>query len=64
MPDEKPNHVGREELRAELRALHNRFLLYLGVAVGLIRFDLPTSVTVGALALIVGKAVLALVFRS
>jgi hypothetical protein len=53
--EEQHSTVTREELRAELKALSNRHLLYLGVAVGLIRLDLPTPVTVGAVALMIVK---------
>ena len=63
MSDGNPMHVTRDELKAELRALSNRPLLYLGVAVGLIRFDLPTPVTIGAILAMVGKAAWVLLFR-
>lgn len=62
MPDENPNHVTRDELRAELKAMSNRHLLYLGVAVGIIRLDLPTPVTVGAIAAMIVKGAGVLLF--
>lgn len=68
---ENPDHVTRNELAAKIDAveskidsLHNRFLLYLGIAVGLINFNLPTPVTVGAIGAMVGKAAWVLVFRA
>lgn len=64
MSEEPSNHVTREELKAELRAFSYRHLLYLGVAVGLIRFDLPTPVTVGAILAMVAKSGWVLIFRS
>ena len=63
MSDDNPSHITRDELRAELKALNNRFLLYLGAAVGLIRFDLPTPITVGAISLLVLKGLAGLLFR-
>lgn len=56
MTGDNPNHVTRDELRAELKALRNQILLYLGVAVGLLNFDLPNPVTIGAVMLMIGKA--------
>lgn len=61
--ENSPNHVTREELQAELRALSNRFLLYLGIAVGLINFDIPTPVTIGAIGLMVIKGAWVLTFH-
>lgn len=61
--EDNPNHVTRDELRAELKAQSNRFLLYLGVSVGLIRFDLPAPITIGAVALMLAKSVFILVHR-
>jgi len=55
-------HVTRAELRAELKAMSNRHLLYLGVAVGLIRLDLPTPVTVGAILAMFAKSVSVILF--
>lgn len=52
-----------DTIDAKLDSLHNRFLLYLGIAVGLINFHVPTPVTVGAIAAMVGKAAWVLVFR-
>jgi hypothetical protein len=59
---DNPNHVTRDELRAELKAMSNRHLLYLGLAVGLIRLDLPTPVTVGAICLMMVKGAAMVVF--
>ena len=63
MKDENPNHVTRAELQAELRAMSNRFLIYLGVAVGLIRLDLPAPITVGAVLAMVAKGAVTLFVR-
>ena len=63
MSDENSNHVTRAELSAELRAQSNRFLLYLGIAVGLIRFDFPVPITAAAIMAMVGKAAWVLIFR-
>jgi hypothetical protein len=60
--DHNENHVTRDELRAELKAMSNRHLLYLGMAVGLIRLDLPTPVTVGAILAMMAKGAAVLVF--
>lgn len=50
-------------LEEKFKSQSNRFLLYLGAAVGLIRFDLPTAVTATAITAAVGKAAWVLVFR-
>lgn len=63
-------HVTHRELHAfgqlldeRLRRTETKFLLYLGVAVGLIRLDIPTPVTAGAIALMVVKGLTAFVGR-
>jgi len=67
---EGTDHVTRAELaefkqflEEKFRSQSNRFLLYLGVAVGLIRFDIPAPVTAGAIIAMVAKGGVALLFR-
>lgn len=51
--------VFRELLNERLKRTETKFVLYLGIAVGLIRLDVPTPITVGAVALMVVKGVTA-----
>lgn len=66
--DDGDRHITSRELEdfksfidERFKAQRAQFLLAIGVAVGLIRFDLPDTVTVGALALIIGKSLWAVV---
>jgi hypothetical protein len=58
----------RDWLDERFRTVDERFknqntkmLLYIGVGVGLIRFDLPTPVTATALGIVVAKVVLSVI---
>lgn len=53
----------RELLDERLRRTETKFLLYLGIAVGLIRLDIPTPVTAGAIALMCVKGLTAFIGR-
>lgn len=45
------------------RANRAQMLLAIGIAVGLIRFDVPDSITAGAIAVVIGKSLYAVFFR-
>ena len=62
--EDNPNHVTRDELVAELKALHNRFIVYLALAVGLIRFDLPAPITAAVIVAAVAKLMAGILLRS
>lgn len=54
----------RQVIEEKFKSLHTRFLLYLGAAVGIIRFDIPKEITAGALAVIAVKALVGLFIRN
>jgi len=64
MPEGDTNHVTRDELKAELKALNYRMVLWMTAIAGLIKFDLPTSLTITAVALGVAKCAWALLVRA
>ena len=56
MSEENSSHVTRAELQAELRAFQYRILLYFGAAVGLLKLEISTPITIGAVLVMVGKS--------
>lgn len=69
--DNNEAHITVRELDARIASLEAKIvtaqykgLLALGAAVGLIRFDLPAEITVGAILAVAGKALWAFLARS
>ena len=52
---ERDLHSFRDYLDERFRSHRNQMLLYMGIAVGLIRFDLPEPITVGVILGVIAK---------
>ena len=53
----------KEYLDEKFKSHRTQMLLYIGIAVGLIRFDVPTVITAGAIAAVTAKGLLAMILK-
>lgn len=71
MSDDGDRHITSRELQAfkeildeKFKSHRNQMLLYIGVAVGLIRFDVPDSLTAGVIVAAIAKGAITVFWRS